>query len=144
MEINTKVRIAIMQEGAEVGAIRLDPSDVGFMEKVYDTLDDFKRVETEYAQRAEELEKDEQLDDYGIPQNARQVLALWRELIEYMYGRIDTLFGDGVSKMAFGETRSIYAVYDFFDQLTPYLEQAQAERIKKYTNRAQRRAALRK
>lgn len=144
MEISTGLRIPLTHEGEEIGSLRFDPTDVRFAESLYDFLDDLKQAEKDYAARAEELDKNAGADEYGVSTNARAQLALTREMCGYLHEHIDKLFGANTSALVFGESLSLEAIYDFLDGLAPYLDKAQAERVKKYTNRTQRRAALRK
>lgn len=144
MQIRTGVTIPIERDGVEVGAIHFDHSDVAFAERLYDVLDNIQHAEDQYALRAEELERDQAVDQYGIPCNGRERLRLIREICELIRVQIDGMFGGGTSAMVFGESLSMDAIDQFFDGITPYLEEAQAARIKQYTNRQQRRTALRK
>lgn len=144
MRVDTSIKIPVERDGEKVGAIRVDPSDVVFAEKMYDLIGDMEAMQTDFEKRSAALDGSDAKDKYGIPMNARERLRLMREACEAMYGKIDAVFGAGTSEMVFGETRSLEAIEQFFDGIAPYLEEAQAERIKKYTNRAQRRTALKK
>lgn len=144
MKVDTSIKIPVERDGEEVGAIRVDPSDVAFAERIYDLIGDAETMQADFDKRAAALDGNNEKDKYGIPVNARERLRLMREVCEAMHSKIDTVFGAGTSEMVFGDARSMDAVDQFFDGIAPYLEDAQAERIKKYTNRAQRRTALKK
>lgn len=142
MKVDTSIKIPVERDGEEVGAIRVDPSDVVFAERIYDLIGEMETMQADFDRRAAALDGNTETDRYGIPVNARERLRLMRGTCEAMHDKIDTVFGEGTSAMVFGEARSLDAVEQFFDGIAPYLEEAQAERIKKYTNRAQRRTAL--
>lgn len=144
MKISTGAKITIERDDEVVGAIRFDPSDVLFMERVYDLMDGLEKAQSDYEARAAEIDKEERVDQYGIPLNGREQVKLMRDFCEFMHAKIDGLFGDGTSEMVFAGALSMDTIFDFLDGLTPHLEQAQAERIKKYTNRAQRRGTLKR
>lgn len=143
MKVDTSIKIPVERDGEEVGAIRVDPSDMVFAERMYDLIGEMETMQADFEKRSAALDGDT-MDKYGIPVNARERLRLMREVCEAMHGKIDAVFGAGTSEMVFGATRSLEAIEQFFDGIAPYLEEAQAERIKKYTNRAQRRTALKK
>lgn len=144
MNITSKAKIAVQRDGVDVGEIGFDPSDVLFMERIYGFMDNIEAAESEYEAKAAALDKNTSTDKYGVPTNAREQLKLMRELCEFLRGQIDSVFGEGTSQMVFEDALSLDMIYDFLGELVPHVESVQAERIKKYTNRAQQRAALKK
>lgn len=144
LNITTGVSIPVTRDGVETGAIRFNPNDVAFAEKIYDLIGELDVAERSYASKAAELEADETEGPYGLPANQRERLALLREVCETMHARIDDVFGKGTAEVCFGGALDLDAIWQFFDGLTPHLDEAHRERIKKYTqrrgNRQQRRA----
>lgn len=140
MEVKTAVSVPIERDGAHVGVLKFDPSDVVFMERVYDLMDHLEQKRAQYAAQAEALEAEGEKNEYGIPKNARAYLKLLREICAYAHGEIDKVFGAETSAMVFGEALSLDAVADFFTQLTPYLDEVREEKMENYLNRGQRRA----
>lgn len=140
MKISTGIVIPVERDGQPVGEFRFDPSDVAMAERFYDLIGRFEERQAYYEEQEHALDEDQTRDRYGIPTNAREKLALRRTVCEDVMAKIDEVFGAGVSEMVFGGTRSFDALEQFFDGLRPHMEQAQAERIRKYTNREQRRA----
>ncbi|WP_087064146.1 DUF6673 family protein [Intestinibacillus massiliensis] len=140
MKINTGVLIPVERDGEHVGELHLDPSDVVFAERVYDIISYFKDRQAEYEARGAALDANKETDEYGIPKNAREIMKLARDICEDVMVKIDEVFGAGVSQMVFGQSRSFDAISEFLEEVGISLEAAQNERIKKYTNRAQRRS----
>lgn len=144
LNITTGVSIPVNRDGKEVGVLHFNPNDVAFSEKVYDLIGELDTADREYHQKAIALEADTALDDYGLPKNQRERLALLRNICETMHAKINEVFGDGTSELVFGGALDLDAIWQFFDGIAPEMGEAQQERIKKYTqrngNRAQRRA----
>lgn len=139
MKINTGIAVPIERDGAEAGEFRFDPSDIALAERFYDLMEYFRARQDEYEKRLRALDAEQMLDEHGIPSNARARLSLAREACLDVHKKIDEVFGAGVSDMAFGGTLSFDAIEQFFDGLMPYLDEASQARIRKYTNREQRR-----
>ena len=144
MQIITGVDIPIERDGMTAGVLHIDPTDVAFAEKSYDLIDELEAAEAVYEKRAAELDLDQSVDKHGIPTNARARLKLLRDACTDLRAKIDGVFGAGTADMAFGETCSFDVIEQFLDGIVPALESAQNKRIAKYTNRAQRRTALKK
>lgn len=144
LNITTGVSIPVTRDDKEVGVLHFNPNDVAFSEKVYDLIGELDAADREYNQKATALEADKTLDDYGLPKNQRERLALLRNICETMHTKIDEVFGDGTAELLFGGALDLDAIWQFFDGIAPEMGEAQQERIKKYTqrngNRAQRRA----
>lgn len=144
LNITTGVSIPVNRDGKEVGVIHFNPNDVAFSERVYDLIGELDAADKEYTQKAADLEKDTELDAYGLPRNQRERLSLLRGVCETMHAKIDEVFGEGTSEMVFGGALDLDAIWQFFDGIAPEMGEAQQERIKKYTqrngNRTQRRA----
>lgn len=132
IKINTGVkRIAINDDPERV--LEFNPSDVTFAERFYQLLGDFEAKQAEYEKRAEVLDANpEELDARGLPANIGQKLAFMREVCEFMYGKIDYLFGAGASKKIFGEALNLEAVGQFFDGIVPFIQASRSERVAKY------------
>ena len=139
MEVKTAVSIPIERDGESVGALRFDPSDVLFMERIYDLMDRFEALNADYTRRAQALEAEDGPSVGGVPPGARARLALLRELCEAMYGALDGVFGAGTSAMVFGDCLSPDAVAEFLAQLTPKVDEVREERMKRYVGRKGRK-----
>ena len=112
--------------------IEFNPQDIGFAERFYTLLSEFDVKSREFYERAEKIEKND----------VENGLGLMREMCEYMREKIDQVFGEGSSQKAFGNAMTLNMFEQFFAGVTPYIQKARTEKVKQYTNRAQKRAAL--
>lgn len=140
LNINTGgIRLTINEDPNRV--IEFNPDDIAFVENFYSLISEFEDKEVEFKKKAKELEKNTELDSYGIPKNTKGAIALMREVCDYFRGKIDSVFGDGTSNTAFGKANTIEMFAEFFEGITPFIQKARTGKIEKYTgNRGQRRA----
>ena len=124
-------RIAVNDDPERL--IVFDPSDVAFAERFYALIKDFETKQAEYQARAEEIDRAQETDAYGLPENLEKRLAFLREACEYMRAQIDRVFGAGTSQAAFGDTLSLEMVADLFAGLTPFIQTARSEKLKQYS-----------
>lgn len=122
-------RIAINDDPNRV--IVFNPTDVVFVERFYELLRDFELKQVEYQDRFDSLEI-EKIDDRGLPVRAGEYIALLREVCEYMRDRIDRLFGAGTSQAAFGDAMTVDMFEQFFTGITPFIQLARSNKLKKY------------
>jgi hypothetical protein len=113
-----------------------NPSDLLFGKKFYALLGDFDRKNTEFQKRQTELEKSEEVDKFGLPDNLPDSFDLADEMCDYLFEKIDDLFGKGTSKIVFEGHRDMVMFPQFFDGIVPYIEEARTERIERYTKPA--------
>jgi len=133
IEIKTSlVHIPLNKDGVNVGEVSFNPKDNLFFEKFYAMLGEFETKKIEYEERAKALDLDVNKDENGIPTNIKTGIAFRREVCEYFMSKIDELFGDGVSKMAFGNTLEPEVIAQFFDGITPVFSEVRQEKVKKY------------
>jgi len=112
--------------------IRFNPNDIAFAEKFYSLISDFEEKEQDYDKRAKELDENKELDKYGIPKNTKEKLEFTREVCGYIKEQIDNVFGAGTSKAAFGDACEIEMFEQFFNGITPFVNKARTEKVKKY------------
>lgn len=132
-----KKRIAIRDEDDQViGEITFNPNDVAFAERFYEIYRDFDAKQKEYEVRAEQLDAaNDEVDQNGIPKQFDQGIAFMREVCGYVYEKIDHLFGEGTSKIVFRDSMNFEMIGQFFDGITPFIQQARSEKIGKYSNK---------
>lgn len=123
-------RLAV--NGDESRIIEFNPSDLLFVERFYNLIQTFEEKDAEYRQRAEKIDANTKLDTNGIPVNALEAIALVKEMCSFMCEQIDKVFGEGTSQAAFGNVKTINMFEQFFDGITPYIEQVRQEKIDKY------------
>lgn len=136
IRINAGVKkIAINDDPERI--ITFNPTDIGFAERFYALIQDFEGKQTEYQKRAVEIDGNQTLDENGLPTNMTERLEFVREVCEYMHAGIDKLFGAGTSQAAFEGALSLEMVGEFFEGITPFVQQARQTKLTRYTRPAQ-------
>ncbi len=136
------VTIDVERDGEAAGSFSFNPENTSFREKVYKLFGDFKEKERELKEKTKRLQLDEAKDEDGIPLNLEAAIELEKETFQWTTQAIDEVFGEGTSKVAFGDEMNIYMLYQFMDEIAPFMEDAGGAKIERYVaNREQRRAA---
>jgi hypothetical protein len=128
--INLHTKRIRINDGPEY--IEFNPLDVGFAERYYSLVKNFKTKADEYSTRASALQAEMGVDDQGIPNNTADMIALVRESCEYINSEIDRIFGAGTSKKVFGDVLELEMFEQFFRGITPFINAARSERLAKY------------
>lgn len=132
IKINTgRIRLEVDCDGVK-NEISFNPNDINFVDGVYNLLSDLEKKQEDYKERIEELEKDNALDESGVPLNIQKRLAIIKEICIDLEKQIDIVFGEGTSKKAFGDALCFEMFEQFFNGITPYIEKARADKLKKY------------
>ena len=126
-------RIAIERDGKPAGEIVFNPSDVVFAEKFYRLIGEFETKSDEFSRRAEEVK-----DDTGAQ------LALLSETCTYFKEKINYLFGETASKVAFGDANTLDMFSQFFEGMTPFIRGARTQKIAQYMPPAKAKQRKRK
>lgn len=105
-------------------------SDASFFERFGIVMKNFEQKELEYNQKAKELfekHKDKPDDDVDMIVDG---ISLYSSLCKDTCEEIDKLFGDGCCKNVFVgiQNPSIELIGDFFEKITPLLNQYAKER----------------
>lgn len=114
-----------------------------FVSTLLSLLNDFDAKAAQQRERAQEIQK---MPDDTKPETMERLTAAASfnlELCREMAERVNALFGEDTCQKVFGSNApSLYMFADFFDQLTPYIQQfaeeevqASHERIRKYSNK---------
>lgn len=119
--------------------ISFNPTDVVFAEKFYNLLGEFQDKLKEYQDRSATIEAAAEVDENNLPVNLPDRIALLREVCEYMRGRIDYLFGPGTAQKVFEDALSLDMFEQFFTGITPFIQQARADKVSKYSNKQPKR-----
>lgn len=134
LRIDTGVkRIAINDDPERV--IEFNPRDVVFMERFYELIKEFEEAEQNYSARAKALDENQAVDSYGLPANASERIELLRDICEFLREKIDMVFGEGTSQKAFGDALGLDMFEQFFTGITPFIEEARAEKLVQYSRR---------
>lgn len=131
LTINTgEIEITINNDPNRV--IRFNPDDISFIDGFYELINDFQAKNLDYISRAQELEKNEEKDENGIPKNIGAIIALNKEICTYLREQIDNVFGKGTSQTVFGNINTIDVFVQFFEGITPIIQQKRQSKISKY------------
>lgn len=125
------VRLAINDDPKRV--IEFDPSDLQFIDNFYSLITTFEKKEKEFKARDRALQANKDKDKYGMPKNVKGRIALNREMCSFMKKQIDLVFGEGTSEIAFGKADNLEMIVQFFDGITPFIENKRKEKMGKYT-----------
>lgn len=115
-----RVRI-VDEEGNERGIISFDAEDILFIDRVMRLSLEYKDKIKEYSEQAEAVENDEL---------AQTKIVI--ELCEYMKSSIDKVFGEGTSKIAFGDMNNFGMFGQFFEGIAPLIDETRAQKTAKY------------
>jgi hypothetical protein len=136
------VTIDVERDGQAAGSFSFNPENTSFRERVYKLFEDFREKEKELQKKDRELQIDTAKDEDGMPLNIKAAIELEKETFQWTTQAIDSVFGEGTSAVAFGEEINLFMLYQFMDEIAPYMEEAGGAKIERYVmNREQRRAA---
>ena len=122
--------IELAINGDESRVIRFDPEDVGFVDRFL--IAAFETKEKEYREKLDRLDKESKPDKHGIPKNAKEYIQLLRGVCEDIRADIDGVFGEGTSQTAFGNTLNLDVFVQFFQGITPFIQQSREKKAEKY------------
>lgn len=135
------IKVDVERDGEAAGSFSFNPENTSFRERACKLFEDFKVKDQEIKKKAEVVEKGPK-DESGIPLNLKEYIDLEKEAFRWTTEIIDEVFGEGTSRIAFGDEVNLFMLYQFFDEIAPYLEDAGGAKIERYVaNREQRRAA---
>lgn len=140
LQIETgKVEIQVKRDGKEQGVISFDPSDILFAEKFYRLISEFEMKMVEYQGRSEKIDSESGVDENGIPVNFSERVELLKDVSAFMREKIDILFGEGTSQIAFGDYVGLDMLSQFFNGVTPFIRKTRQAKIEKYTHKRKRK-----
>jgi hypothetical protein len=142
MKITTGlVTIPVERDGTDVGSIAFNPNDFNFADKFYKLYDNFKGLYNDFEIKASNVEKNTEVDEYGVPLNTIDTIQISKDLCHQMYCQINDVFGENTSDIVFGGAYNPDLIEVFFNEIAPFVENAREEKTAKYLNREQKRAA---
>lgn len=141
-DINIDLGIRQFNLGGKV-SVEFNPTDIGFLEKLYGIMADLDKRQAEYEKKAREIDL-EAGTEAGLA-----FFAMAHEADEYMRGQIDKLFGVDVCTPLLGDIHSyarstdglpiwmsiLMAVYDQMDASLTQADKDAMKRIQKYTGK---------
>lgn len=120
------VKLRILDDyGEERGIFKFNPNDVKAAERFLNIQSELEKKQASFEERANAAE------------TADERIRLTNEFCEYFKGLIDTCFGEGSSKIIFGDYNTLEMFGDFFEGITPYYQKASDERMKKAKSKMQ-------
>lgn len=132
ININTgEIRLTINDDESRV--IVFNPNDLEFANNLYELLAELENKEKEYRARESEIDKNTEVNSYGIPVNLKEKIGLLKETCDYMREKVDAVFGEGTSQTVFGSVNTLDMFEQFFEGITPYIEKVRSAKTSKYT-----------
>lgn len=123
--------IELCINGDENRVIRFNPSSPHTAEKWYQLLRDLKTKEAEYDRRVAELESNKEIVD-DLPANLDERIAFVKDTCSYINSLVDSLFGQGTSKIVFGDAFDFDMISSFIKGVSEYFQPAREEKVNPY------------
>ncbi len=134
IRVNTGAKQIEVNDNGDV--IVLNLSDNAFVNRFFSLYENMKKLAEESDEKEKEIRehyKDSSNDDALL----RDTLDLYAQAGKKMKEEVDSLFGEGACKKIFGDITPAFELYlDFFEQLTPYLQEfakEKTQRLNKYS-----------
>ena len=109
--------------------IVLNFADQSFPPRFYNMLEDFKRKQEDFKNRAEKIDSDQTLSEDERNESGFQ---LNMEIHSYFREQVDKLLGSETCRKVFGDIIPSYELFaEFFEKLTPFFEEYAKDREKK-------------
>lgn len=131
--LSNTVRLTVNDDPDRV--VEFNPSDVGFVSRFYDLMDNVEAKEGEYNAKLEEIQKDTSINSFGAPNALKKEIALTAEICDYMREQVDAVFGEGTSRTVFGDMNVPAMFGEFFNEIAPHITAARNKATKKYTGK---------
>ena len=116
-----QVNLQILDDdGNERGIFSFNPEDVASAKRFMEIQRELVDKQAEFESKVPECKDDE------------SKVSLLNEIVEYFESTIDSCWGEGTSKILFGEAKTLSMFSDFFDGIAPYYAEASKKRKAKY------------
>lgn len=136
LRVNSGIKTIEVNDAGE--CIQFSATDSSFFESFFELVnwlesDELKKLITELEGQEDSVESED-------ISTAQKSVKTYKGIIEQAMNKIDSIFGSDASKKIFcGITPDIYAIFDFFEQIMPYIEKYANERgryiSKKYSTK---------
>lgn len=107
--------------GEERGIFRFNPEDVESAKRVVELQSELEIKKSEFEQKAK------------FCSTTEEKVELLSETVSYFKNLVDQCFGEGSSKIVFGDANTLSMFYDFFEGIIPYYQKASEKRMSKYS-----------
>lgn len=134
IRVNTGVKRIEVNDSGDFITMSLNDND--FLSRFFSLYENVQKMAEESSAREREIQEryKESEDRIG---RAKASYDLYTKCGKDMMGEVDALFGDGTCKKVFGDITPTFDLYiEFFEQLTPYLQefaQEKSQRMSKYS-----------
>lgn len=125
-----EIRLTINDDPKRV--VVFNPSDALFAERFYNLLQTFGEEREILEAKYDEIEQNQEVDKNGLPANIKQKFDLVKETCQMIKEKIDYVFGENTSQIAFGDSVNLDVFAQFFEGITPFIEKTREEKVKKY------------
>lgn len=107
-------------QGEERGIFVFNPEDIECARRMFSIREELTDKQQEFNLRAADAQSDE------------EKFEVLTEIVNYFKSKIDECFGEGSSKLLFGDANSLSMFEDFFTGIAPYFTNASESRKAKY------------
>lgn len=125
-----EIRLTINDDPKRV--VVFNPSDALFAERFYNLLQTFGEEREILEAKYDEIEQNQEVDKNGLPANIKQKFDLVKETCQMIKEKIDYVFGENTSQIAFGDSVNLDVFAQFFEGITPFIEKTREKKVKKY------------
>jgi hypothetical protein len=132
IRIDSGIKKILINDGPDI--LEFNPSDVLFVEKFYEIVNEFDAKLADYEKRAQELDDDKSVDANGLPMNISARIDFLHDVCGFAHARIDFVFGEGTSVRLFHGVESLDMIEQFFTGLAPFVKHAREDKLNKYRN----------
>ncbi len=116
-----QVNLQIVDEhGEEKGVFSFNPEDVACAKRFVEIQRELVEKQKEFEAQSSKCKDDE------------SKINLLNDIVEYFTATIDSCWGEGTSKLLFGNTKTLSMFSDFFEGIAPYYAEASKKRKEKY------------
>lgn len=119
-----QINLQIVGDDDEVrGVFSFNPEDVASAKRFLEIRNELMEKQQEFIEQEEKCQDDE------------SKMQLLNDIVNYFEDVIDNCFGEGSSKILFGENKSLTMFSDFIEGIAPYYDEASKKRMAKYSKK---------
>lgn len=134
LRIDTGAKKIQINDGPEF--IEFNPTEVNWGRRYEKLRMDVKYRMEEMSAKIAELEAHEIVDDTST---IEEISALRDSVCLFVREKIDILFGSGTSQKVFGDLMSEFAIAQFLEGITPYIQAGRETLVAKYLPKEKKR-----
>lgn len=108
-------------DGEERGIFKFNPEDIESAKRLVQLQSEFQEKYSDFEKRSE------------LCKTLEEKAEFLSGTVQYFKSLVDECFGEGSSKILFGDANTLSMFFDFFEGITPYYKKASSERMAKYS-----------